>query len=253
MTGYQDPERSSDVDWYSRWFGEEYLQIYPHRDDEEAQSAVTLVLQHASLPRGGRVLDLACGAGRHVREFRKHGMKVFGLDLSHFLLLRALAAGAPLIRGDMRNLPVGTSTCDLVTNFFTSFGYFADPGEDRQVLREVSRVLRSGGVFAFDFLNADRVRRDLPARDEKVVEGRSVVQVRQLVDDGRAVEKRIEILGPADPIPHIFYERVRLYSAPELSDMLADAGLQLVQRFGSYAGDPPFPESPRVILLGRAV
>jgi SAM-dependent methyltransferase len=124
--------------------------------------------------------------------------------------------------------------------------------EDMQVLREVSRVLRPRGVFAFDFLNADRVRRDLLARDEKVVDGRSVVQVRELVDHGRAVEKRIEILGPADPIPHIFYERVRLYSAPELSQMLDDAGLRLVESFGSYAGDPPSPESPRVILLGRA-
>jgi SAM-dependent methyltransferase len=253
MTASGGGRPAADSAWYTRWFGEEYLQIYPHRDEAEAQSAVSLVLRHAGTGPDARVLDLACGAGRHLREFRRNGVRAIGLDLSHFLLLRAAASGAPLVRGDMRALPIGTATCDLVTNFFTSFGYFADAQEDLQVLHEVSRILRPGGAFAFDFLNADHVRGGLPSRDEKVVEGRSVVQVRSLTDDGRTVEKRIEILGPADPIPHIFYERVRLYSQAELTEMLAISGLRVLHRFGSYSGEPPGPDAQRVILIGRAL
>jgi SAM-dependent methyltransferase len=253
MSAQHRDDPAADLTWYAQWFGEEYLQLYPHRDEEEARSAVELVLRHFALASDAHILDLACGQGRHLREFATLGFRAIGLDLSPYLLDLARETGMPLVRGDMRMLPFASRSCDLVTNFFTSFGYFADPDDDRLVLSEVSRVLRHDAVFAFDFLNADRVRASLPSRDVSSVDGRLVRQVRGLVDDGRTVEKRIEILGPTDPIPHIYYERVRLYSSFELSRMLADSGLQVVESFGSYAGDPPSSSAPRVILIGRAL
>jgi SAM-dependent methyltransferase len=239
--------------WYERWFGEEYLHLYPHRDESEARESVQLVLQRAQLEPGARVLDLACGAGRHLREFRALGTRACGLDLSLSLLQRARSAGLPVARGDMRVLPFAARSFALVTSFFTSFGYFPEVEQDLQVLAEVRRVLRPHGTFVFDFLNSERVRSELPARDERLVDGRRVIQSRSLVENGRVVEKRIEILGSADPFPHIFYERVRLYSPAELRELLAESGLQVVEAFGSYRGNLLTPESPRVILLGRAV
>jgi len=238
--------------WYEQWFGEEYLRLYPHRNEAEARNGVELILGHARLPAGALVLDLACGAGRHLREFVRAGAHAVGLDLSSLLLRRALAGGGTVVRGDMRRLPFRDRSFSLVCSFFTSFGYFSQPEEDVGVLREVRRVLHAGGSFAFDFLNADQVRAMLPSSEERWVEGRRVSQVRSLVDGGRVVEKRIEILGPDDPIPHIFYERVRLYSPDELTSILADAGLRVNAAFGGYTGDALRPDSPRVILIGKA-
>lgn len=239
--------------WYERWFGEQYLQLYPHRDANEAEAAVRLVLETCPVPVGGRILDLACGGGRHLNELIRGGALAFGLDLSFPLLTHARAIGARVVRGDMRRLPFAGGSFSLVTNFFTSFGYFSSAAEDREVLVEVRRILAPGGMFVFDFLNADRVRANLPSRDERVVDGQRVVQTRALTEEGRVVEKKIEILGPTDPLPHVFYERVRLYSAGELHVILEGCGLQVVERFGSYAGEPLDRDSARVILIGRAV
>lgn len=243
----------AETEWYTRWFGEEYLELYPHRDEEEARLAVELVLRHTRLPEGSRVLDLACGAGRHLAELHHRGMRTFGLDLSLPLLQRAREGPVrlPVVRGDMRALPFAPAVFRLVTSFFTSFGYFADAREDRVVLAEVRRVLAESGWFAFDFLNAERVRAELRPRDDETVNGRRVTQERRLLEGGRIVEKRIRIESDDPERPEVFHERVRLYEPEELPELLSGAGLAVQGSFGDYDGSPFHPDSPRVILIGR--
>ena len=54
-------------EWFEEWFGEEYLELYPHRDDADADRAVGLVLGAVEFAAGWRVLDVACGrAGTHA-------------------------------------------------------------------------------------------------------------------------------------------------------------------------------------------
>lgn len=241
-------------DWYREWFGEEYLALYPHRDAEEARAAVELVLRVCGPPRGP-VLDLACGAGRHLQEFRGRGVYVVGLDLSEPLLreARRTIPGQPLVRADMRTLPLAGGSFDLVVNFFTSFGYFSDPDEDRQVLLGIRHVLGSGGRFALDFLNAERVRSDLVPRDERRVGDRRVVQVRRLEQQGQVVAKTIRIYGAGGAeATETYQERVRLYEPERLRQMLTEAGFVTEATFGDYSGAPLTARSPRCILLGRA-
>ncbi|HEV2130703.1 MAG TPA: class I SAM-dependent methyltransferase [Longimicrobiaceae bacterium] len=237
--------------WYARWFGEEYLKVYPHRDQREARRAVQMVLAHTGAAEGGRVLDLACGTGRHLNELLACGLEAVGLDLSLPLLQRANPAGLSVVRGDMRDLPFSGGSFALVTSFFTSFGYFADPADDLRVLVEVRRVLRDDGAFALDFLNAARVRAELRPSDEHEIRGVRVVQFRSLVEGGRYVEKRIEIHDPADQLPRTFFERVRLYAPAELQRLLEERGLHTTHSFGDYEGAPLAPGSARVILIGR--
>ena len=95
------------TEWFERWFGEEYLQLYPHRDEDDAERVVSLVDRVATLD-GARVLDLACGPGRHAVRLVQRGADVLGLDLSLPLLTRARHGNPPvrkLVRGDMRCLP----------------------------------------------------------------------------------------------------------------------------------------------------
>ena len=129
-------------EWFRDWFGEEYLAIYPHRDEREAREAVDLYREVASPEPGSRLLDLACGAGRHLRELRAAGLDATGLDLSLTLLRSARSSGAadPLVRGDMRQLPFSTGSFGGLTSFFTSFGYFADAHRGR--MSEPQRVQR---------------------------------------------------------------------------------------------------------------
>ena len=81
--------------------------LYPHRDDHEAERAVALIGRSVSLRPGWRVLDVACGAGRHTKAFQEPGARCNGLDLSAALLRVARRiTGAPLIGADMRDLPI---------------------------------------------------------------------------------------------------------------------------------------------------
>lgn len=239
--------------WFREWFGEEYLRLYPHRDEEEAARAVDMLLGATDLPEGSRVLDLACGAGRHLTPLRDSGLRAVGLDLSRPLLRRAASriGSRGLVCGDMRSLPFGAGLFAAVAQFFTSFGYFAAREQDREVLDEVRRVLTDDGAFLLDFLNAARVREELVPEDTRVVDGRAVRQERWIEDD--AVVKRIEIEESKGGGPEVFHERVRLYEPGELEEMLSEAGLTPTARFGDYRGRPfRSAESPRLLILGVA-
>ena len=241
------------AEWFRDWFGDAYLSLYPHRDQAEAGAGVSLFLSKARPVPGCPVLDLGCGVGRHVGYLTEAGHLSVGLDLSARLLVEArrdLAPDGRLVRGDMRRLPFRKDSFGAVVNFFTSFGYFASPGEDRAVADEIHRVLRPGGVFLLDYLNAPHVRASLVPDGERTIDGRRVRQERWI--DGDTVIKRITISAPPGGEEEIYFERVRMYEPDQLGAMLDAHGLGTTARFGDYDGSAVLPTSPRLLLVGKA-
>jgi len=235
------------TEWFEEWFGEEYLQLYPHRDDAEAERAVTLVLRATGFQRGWRVLDVACGAGRHARAFEAADARCVGVDLSATLLrIARTVTRAPLVRADMRALPIRPGSMDLTVNLFTSFGYFDRDEEHATALNEMVATLRSGGWFVIDFLNPELVRRRLVRHEVMVVNGGEVNVTRAVSPDGHYVSKTIDT-----PAGRRFTERVRLFGAEEIGGMLERAGVTVRQRFGDYDAAPHEEHSPRTILVGQ--
>ena len=236
------------TEWFEEWFGEEYLQLYPHRDAAEAERAVALILEAVGFQPGWRVLDVACGAGRHARAFEAAGARCVGLDLSAALLRVAQrVTAAPLVRADMRVLPIRAGAMDLTVNLFTSFGYFERDAEHSAALHEMVATVRPQGWFVIDFLNAPAVRTGLVPRETQRLNGTEVKVARSVSPDGRYVCKTIETAGGRR-----FSERVRLFGAGEIESMLADAGVTVRRRFGDYDASSLGPDSPRTILLGQA-
>lgn len=234
-------------EWFEEWFGEEYLELYPHRDYAEAERAVALVARFTGLEAGWRVLDVACGAGRHARAFRALGCRCFGVDLSAQLLRVARrATDAPLVRADMRALPVRSRSMDLTVNLFTSFGYFEREAEHAVALTEMVATVRPGGWFVLDFLNPAAVRRNLVPEELMLVNGAQVRVSRAVSADGHYVSKTIDT-----PSGRRFTERVRLFGADEIGGMLDSAGVAVRRRFGDYEANPLLDDSPRTILIGQ--
>ncbi len=236
------------TEWFEQWFGEEYLHLYPHRDDEDAADLAALIARHVPL-EGRRVLDLACGPGRHAAQFQAHGADVVGFDLSMPLLSLAKhrngKARQALVRGDMRCLPFRNGAFDVVVNLFTSFGYFADDEQHNLVLQRAAAALRAGGCFVLDYLNASTVRASLVPHEEKQVGERRVAVERRITDDDRYVVKEIQLTDQG----RSFVERVRLFTPSDLQHMLEAAGLAVRHRFGDYSGADLTPRSPRAILF----
>lgn len=244
--------------WYASWFGEEYLALYPERDDLEAarqaEFALDVLAPHAARGSAG-ILDLACGTGRHAVVLSRGAARVVGLDLSAPLLARARARRAEpapaLVRADMRRLPFARSAFGAVVNFFTSFGYFEEPADDVRVLSEVARLLAPGGAFLSDVFNATRVLATLVSREEKTVAGERVSIRRRYDPAARRIEK--EITMGTGPSARTFRERVRVYLRDELEALHRDARLDVTAAWGDFDGSPFDPKrSPRLILLAVA-
>jgi ubiquinone/menaquinone biosynthesis C-methylase UbiE len=144
--------------WWESWFGEEYLELYPHRDLASARREVAFALAHLD-PDPMPLLDLACGSGRHSLRFAEKGFSPVGLDYSAPLLelARARNENLRLVRGDMRALPFDGGSFRSVVNFFTSFGYFLHEMDNVAVVSEIERVLAPGGRFLCDTFGRDHV------------------------------------------------------------------------------------------------
>lgn len=234
--------------WYEEWFGEEYLELYAHRDAEEAEAHIDFVQRVLEGPRPRAILDLACGTGRHTRVLRRRGLRALGTDLSLTLLARA--PDLPRVAADMRRLPFADGTFDWVLNFFTSFGYFETERENFEVLEELERLLAPGGRFLIDLFNRDWVIRGLVPADTIRIGDREVNVKRHFDADRHRVEKRIRIVdGPG--AGREFLESVRAYSRQEVEIGLQWAGLQVDGVFGNFAGESYSSEGERLIVVGR--
>lgn len=235
-----------EADWFEEWFGVDYLRIYQHRDESDAVRAIELIESNVRDRRIKSVLDLGCGAGRHTRLLEERWWTV-GLDLSMSLLrvARRETKESLYVRADMRELPFGADTFDLVVNLFTSFGYFDDDREHARLLGCVGASMTRGGTLVIDFLNAAQVRHSLVPYDERRENGITVEQRRQISPDNRFVEKRITLRERGKE----YIERVRLLSPKDLERMLITAGFEVVNLFGDYEGGNWSETSPRTIMF----
>jgi ubiquinone/menaquinone biosynthesis C-methylase UbiE len=109
--------------------------------------------------RGRRVLELGSGAAACSRWLSRQGADPIALDLSAGMLRQARAASdrsgvsVPLVQADALALPFPDATFDIVCTAFGAVPFVADSGA---VMREVARVLRPGGTWAFSITHPMR-------------------------------------------------------------------------------------------------
>ena len=241
--------------WYEDTFGHDYLSLYPHRNDEEAERNVAGILRLIDPPRGEPLLDLCCGAGRHLIALRRAGFTCLtGLDLSADLLAEARVRldaesmeDIQLLRADMREIP-GNGAYSTIVSLFTSFGYFENGGEDERVLRSAFRALSHNGTFVLDTLHRAYVLANLVPAEEVELDGKRIIVRRHISDDGLRVEKETRITQPG--FPEIMYrESVRMYEKREIEHLLRKTGFLNPRFYGSLQGRAFSADSPRLVFV----
>jgi SAM-dependent methyltransferase len=244
-------------DWYRSIFGDDYLEIYqdalpPERTAAEVEGIVALL----GLQPGARVLDVACGHGRHAIPLAGRGMAVTGFDLSRVFLDKASAdakaAGvdARWVHGDMRRLPFD-SEFDAAINVFTAFGYFDDPADDLAVLRGVHSALRPGGSFLLETLHRDGLSGRFQRNGfDRLRDGTLVLRERRWDLARDVIDEDILIIRP-DGSRREYRTAVRMHSLDELIALMREAGLEPVRWFGGLGGAELGLQSRRLVLISR--
>ena len=255
MTNTENPQEhntpSSSDNWQRDGFGELYPIVYAHRTVEAARPEAMFAVARCEIRPEDRLLDLCCGNGRHLVHLLQHTEHAFGLDFSPVLLLKAqeqLQPQVPLCRGDMKCIPFPDQCFDVVTNFFTSFGYFEKDTDNNQVLGEIARVLKPNGRFFIDHMNPEYIRATLVPESSRASKGYSIEEQRWIDTARRRVNKATRVTRETHLVGE-WVESVRFYERTELTALLHQVGLNVSEVAGNYPGSGT--DQPRQIMIGR--
>jgi len=233
---------------------DDYLYFYSESlTDERTDAEITALVNLLELQAPVRILDLACGYGRHANRLAALGHQMTGVDLMPgFLEIARMNAAARGVQvdyrqGDMRQINF-VEEFDRVMILFSAFGYFEDE-ENLLVLKRVAQALKPGGLFIMDSPNRDTFLRNfLPF---VVTEKGSDLMIDRLSLDslnGRWLNRRIIIRnGVRKDKPF----SIRVYNATELRLLIAQTGLEVYRMYGGWDGAPVTGEARRLVVVAK--
>lgn len=239
--------------WYEQWFNSPfYHRLYFERDEKEASTFIHKLIRHLSPPPGSRMLDVACGRGRHSKILASMGFTVTGIDLSPDSIAYAKKFQTEHLEfyvHDMR-LPFYINYFDYAFNFFTSFGYFRTRREHDDAIRTIVKSLKPGGVLVIDYLNVHCSEDRLVHDEVKKIE--STIYTIHRWDDETHFYKKIAIEDPSIVQPLEFTEMVTKFSLGDFNDMLSYQGTQIKEVFGDYELNAyDIRKTPRLIVIAQ--
>lgn len=237
-------------EWFESWFDTSYYHIlYQNRDYSEAELFIKNLFKYLDLAKDGRVLDLACGKGRHAIFVNSLGFNTMGVDLSRESIEEAKKnenSGLKFEVHDMRD-PIEGESFDLVLNLFTSFGYFESTDENQKVLNAVSTYLNPNGKLVIDFLNPDFIRNNIVEAEQKEIDGIKFKISKSIQD-----EKIIKNISFEDKGKQFDYqEKVQLIDKKEFERLLTNANFEIENVFGDYQLSPFTENSERLIIVAK--
>lgn len=219
-------------DWFTSWFDSPYYHIlYKDRGNDEAKSFMANLTSYLNIPEDGKILDLACGKGRHAVYLNSRGYDVTGVDLSPQSIVYAKQFENKTLHFDVHDMSKPYSQqFDAVFNLFTSFGYFENEEDNLNTIKAIKSNLKDNGVGVIDFMNVDFVIDNLVEENNKTVEGIDFNLKRNVVH-GYIIK---DISFEVDNISYNFKERVKALKLDDFIDMFQKANIQLLDVFGDY-------------------
>jgi SAM-dependent methyltransferase len=242
-------------DWWKYFFNGLAVDFWRTVVPPEATKAdVDFLWTHLRLSPGARVLDVPCGAGRLTLPLAERGCATTGVDVSQEFLDAARSAAAErgltaaFLQADMRELP-RDDAFDAVFCFGNSFGYLDDAGNE-EFLAAVAAALSPGGRFALDFgQTAEGVYPRLEPRQEAEIAGFRFVEETRLDPVSSRVENVFEFSRDGRTERKLASQRV--YLAGDVVRMLARAGLETKELFGSIDGQAFGLSSQRLLVVAE--
>jgi ubiquinone/menaquinone biosynthesis C-methylase UbiE len=243
----------AEKEWFREWFDSPfYHKLYFERDEKEAEAFIHKLVAHLQLKPGSRLLDVACGRGRHSKIFAGLGFDVTGIDLSSSSIEWAKQFETDNLHffvHDMR-LPFWGNYFDHAFNFFTSFGYFRTRREHDAAIRTITRSLKPEGMLVIDYLNVHYCEDHLLPGITKHYA--STTYDIEKWDDETHFYKKIKVSDDSLAAPLEYTEIVSKFSLGDFTDMLSYQGMQVEEVFGDYnLNGYDVKKTPRLIVIAK--
>ena len=237
--------------WYKDWFNSPfYHKLYFERDEQEAISFLNKLIARLQPAPASKMLDVACGRGRHSRTLASKNYFVTGIDISPSSIAFAKQFENDRLefyQHDMR-LPFRVNYFDYAFNFFTSFGYFDTRREHDDAIRTIANSLKKNGIFVIDYLNVHFAEDHLVHNEEKIIDG-TVYEIHRWHDETH-FHKKIIVRDALLTYPIEHTEKVAKFSLGDFTDMLSFRGLQVQEVFGDFSlGSYHVRNKPRLIII----
>jgi SAM-dependent methyltransferase len=234
--------------FYKSWFNTPFYHIlYKNRDYKEAEMFAKELMGFINLPVKSKILDLACGKGRHSIFLNKMGYNVTGVDISPKNIKEANEHKNENLKfkiHDMRK-PLNQKF-DLVVNLFTSFGYFEDFEDNLKTLDSIKSNLKEDGLGVIDFLNINYIKNNLVHKNTKQIDGIKF-HLSRYIKDG-FLTKHIHFKHELKE--YNFQEKVRSLNLNDFKSMFKQSKIEILHIFGDYKlNDFDINNSKRLIFI----
>ncbi|NLC78627.1 MAG: class I SAM-dependent methyltransferase [Ruminococcaceae bacterium] len=248
--------KSEGSDWYKKIWS---LDIKNQSWTENTAKEVDFIIDKLSLKEGERILDLACGYGRHSLELARRGFEVVGVDITKDYVDDANASAkteglpASFILSDLREVSF-MAEFDAVLNLADgAIGYLENDAENLKIFDVIARALKSGGRSFIDIMSGDYADAHFP---QKLWDNGENGVTLSLFEWDKAT--RIMMYGQQDfaygePLEKREFGGcpTRLYTKAEIAEIMRERGLTLENAFCNYDGAPASSDGIQLMALSK--
>ena len=246
-----------------QWFENEsfWLNYAPIMFDEvhwaEAHGVAESCCKIAGLKKGDRVLDACCALGRISVELALCGMDVTGVDITEPFLVAAKdsaeaeGVSLELVNADMRTFSVPPEKkFDAAVNIYNSFGYCDSIEEDMQIVKSVFNSLKKGGIFILECISRETAVRWFTEGEWFERAGKTVLTKFTVDGAWEGLRSKWILLDPdGSRMEHEFVQR--LYSAPQLRDLLLQNGFSSAEVYGGFDLSPYDYNAKTMVIVAK--
>lgn len=238
-------------EWFETWFDTSYYHIlYKNRNDEEAHFFMKNLIKYLEIKDGSKVLDLACGKGRHSIFLNEQNLDVVGVDLSEQSIKHAKQFENETLHFDVHDMRevYKKQSFDYIFNLFTSFGYFEDDHENQKAISAMEQMLNEQGVLVIDFLNAVKTLNNLVLKEQKNIDGITFNITKEVKNNFIVKTIKFEDKGES----FSFEEKVKALTLKDFKKFFDKTNFELFEIFGNVSLEKYNPEtSDRLIMILR--
>jgi len=228
------------------WFNSDYYHIlYKNRDKKEAEFFINNLIKKLKIKKKSKILDLACGVGRHSFYLNKKGMNVIGIDNSENNIKKAKKFENKFLKFKKKEMTEEYGQeFDFIFNLFTSFGYINEK-HNLNTFKSINNSLVNHGILVIDYLNVFKLKEELVEKETKKI-GNIIFNIKRSFQDNFIV-KKIKIKDNNEI--YYFEEKVMELTINDFQDYLKKFNFEILDVYGNYNLEKYHKNSERLIMI----